>query len=70
MSLVVVTALRPVKVHIACQYHGRAAFRRVCVAARATKQNSHVSRRAALIAAGLIPTVQALAAEEKETTSR
>lgn len=70
MSLVVVSALRPVSVNLACQHHGRAGFRRVCVAARATKQSSHVSRRAALIAAGLIPTVQALAAEEKETSSR
>lgn len=70
MSLVVVSALRPVSVNLACQHHGRAGFRRVCVATRASKQNSHVSRRAALIAAGLIPTVQAFAAEEKETSSR
>ncbi|KAL3136249.1 hypothetical protein ABBQ32_007258 [Trebouxia sp. C0010 RCD-2024] len=70
MSLVAFTALRSVNVELACQHHGRAAFRRVCVSARASKQSPHVSRRAALIAAGLIPAVQALAAQEKEASSR
>ena len=45
-------------------------FRVVCVATKTHQQNPHVNRRAALIAAGLIPSVQALAAEENATSDR
>ncbi|DBA67607.1 hypothetical protein WJX79_004788 [Trebouxia sp. C0005] len=49
---------------------GQAPFRRVCASARSPHSVSHVTRRAALIAAGLISTVQALAAEEKPTSEK
>ncbi len=49
---------------------GQAPFRRVCASARSPHSVSHVNRRAALIAAGLISTVQALAAEEKPTSEK
>lgn len=49
---------------------GRAQFRRVYTSARTPQPSSHVNRRAALIAAGLIPTVQSLAAEGKTDSER
>ena len=49
---------------------GQAPFRRVCASTRSPHSVSHVNRRAALIAAGLISTVQALAAEEKPTSEK
>jgi len=49
---------------------GQAPLRRVFASARSPHSVSHVNRRAALIAAGLISTVQALAAEEKPTSEK
>lgn len=65
----VVSAVRRVNVSLVCRQQRRTAVRRVYISARATEPGLHVNRRAALIAAGLLPSLQALASEEQAAGS-